>query len=542
MHLQLLANHIWVSDLTDGIFPLLMNQFYGISFILYPIYGIIAEAYSSNFKMIRLSLVLMIIGSLVMVVMGAIILLQGSHPQTLPIVFAIVSGAVTVAGLGMYESTAIQFGVSQMLEASSEQLSSFIHWYFWCTNIGPLIRLYFFIAVGLYFKDCVFTGVNQYDFNSPVAIVFVSITIVQVLIFSGWLVCFQLSKQQYFPEQPSRNSLLLIFKVLKYAFKHNQPTWRSAFTYWESSIPSRINLGMQKYGGPFTYEEVENVKAFFRLLLLVISLFGFQLLGDGHLLINYIMKTYGCPVLTIPIALIVVNPQHISILVAVIGTPLLQLLKRYAHRFIPTMLNRLWIGLYAALAAEALQTLYAGLLEGGEPVHCPQLNDDFPSSIFKNCVFANIKVKSQNECTYFCSSHPVSHDLYYVYLAIVPLLMYGVSYLLVFATVLEFICAQSPNEVKGLLIGIWYSMQSLKYTLIGFMDSWSRLMDTVPWSIYNGAKGLGILLSIFSFSVTYRNYRYRERNEVVPEQAIIEEQYERELLMHESSESYSSVT
>ena len=37
-----------------------------------------------------------------------------------------------LAGLGMYEANAIQFGMDQMLEASSEQLSSFIHWYFWC--------------------------------------------------------------------------------------------------------------------------------------------------------------------------------------------------------------------------------------------------------------------------------------------------------------------------------------------------------------------------------------------------------------------------
>ena len=44
-----------------------------------------------------------------------------------------------LAGLGMYEANAIQFGMDQMLEASSEQLSSFIHWYFWCVHTGPLI-------------------------------------------------------------------------------------------------------------------------------------------------------------------------------------------------------------------------------------------------------------------------------------------------------------------------------------------------------------------------------------------------------------------
>ncbi len=43
-----------------------------------------------------------------------------------------------------------------------------------------------------------------------------------------------------------------------------------------------IDLGKEKYGGPFTYEQVEDVKTFFRLLLLIMSLIGVHLLGDGH--------------------------------------------------------------------------------------------------------------------------------------------------------------------------------------------------------------------------------------------------------------------
>ena len=69
-----------------------------------------------------------------------------------------------------------------------------------------------------------------------------------------------------------------ICEVLKYSWKHKIPELRSALTYWENDIPSRIDLGKDKYGGPFTYEEVENVKSFFRLLLLILSLFGFSVI------------------------------------------------------------------------------------------------------------------------------------------------------------------------------------------------------------------------------------------------------------------------
>ena len=49
---------------------------------------------------------------------------------------------------------------------------------------------------------------------------------------------------------------------------------RSALTYWENEIPSRIDLGKTKYGGPFTTEEVEDVKTFLQLLKLLLSLSG----------------------------------------------------------------------------------------------------------------------------------------------------------------------------------------------------------------------------------------------------------------------------
>ena len=63
---------------------------------------------------------------------------------------------LTTTELGMFESNAIQFGMDQMLEASSEQLSSFIHWYFWCAHIGPLVLFYITMGTFMYFENCRF--------------------------------------------------------------------------------------------------------------------------------------------------------------------------------------------------------------------------------------------------------------------------------------------------------------------------------------------------------------------------------------------------
>ena len=48
--------------------------------------------------------------------------------------------------------------------------------------------------------------------------------------------------------------------------------------YWENHTPSHIDLRKHKYGGPFTYEQVEDVKTLFRLLLLILFYLVFNYL------------------------------------------------------------------------------------------------------------------------------------------------------------------------------------------------------------------------------------------------------------------------
>ena len=52
-----------------------------------------------------------------------------------------------ISGFGIYEANAIQFGMDQMLEASSRKLSSFIHWYHWSLHLGPLMIFYILLAL-----------------------------------------------------------------------------------------------------------------------------------------------------------------------------------------------------------------------------------------------------------------------------------------------------------------------------------------------------------------------------------------------------------
>ncbi len=83
---------------------------------------------------------------------------------------------------------------------------------------------------------------------------------------------FLLSKKWLIIEPKSPQSLKTIYRVLKFAVKHKAPLNRSALTYWEEDVPSRMDLGKSRFGGPFTTEQVEDVKTILRLLPLFLTL------------------------------------------------------------------------------------------------------------------------------------------------------------------------------------------------------------------------------------------------------------------------------
>ena len=78
------------------------------------------------------------------------------------------------------------------------------------------------------------------------------------------------------------NPVKHIVKVLRYARHHTAPVACSAFTYGEGP-PSRLDLAKDRYGGPYTTEEVEDVKSFGHILLLLSSQFGILLVGGVSL-------------------------------------------------------------------------------------------------------------------------------------------------------------------------------------------------------------------------------------------------------------------
>ena len=92
-------------------------------------------------------------------------------------------------------------------------------------------------------------------------------------------------------------------------------------------------------------------------------------------------------------------------------------------------------------------------------------------------------------------------------------------------TVFEFISAQAPRTTQGLLIGLWYATFSIRYLVVGILNQ--LIIERRSWLLCEGVMVFLILVSLVLFSCVSRRYRYRQRDEIVNVQGMIEDTHER---------------
>ena len=535
IHFSVATNIDWFSQNMMKVQVLISNSLIGTAFLAYPIVGCICDVYAKHRLMIKLSFGLSAMSSLFATVAMTVDAVKpsfidsGQHKILLNAIFILFLVLLAIIGLGMYKAIAIQFALHQMIEASSATLSSFIHLYYWCSNLVPVLIYYMFLVGMVVTMNCVIDLDEPHKVSviygdsliAPVGLSF----LLQSVVF---LYCMKRKKSKTY--ESKMNPFKDIFQVLHYSWTHKYPERRSAFTYWENQIPSRINLGKEKYGGPFTNEQVEDVKCTLRLLLLIISLFGFNLSDDGYSFVKQMIRSNGCPSKW-ELLLLAVNPNHVTQLTILICIPLYQLIKYKQIGWYLNLLSKIGIGMFICLLKELTEFVILALIENGRMNNVCIVEGIHSYSPAMMCLGALTKFSFNGSCVKVHCDSSTEHGRYFFF-TIIPQVLHGLSFFLVFITVLEFICAQAPHRLKGLLIGVWYSTLSIKHLIINILEVKLSESDEMVWSIYRGSKGVGIFLSIILFICISKAYRYRERNEVVNEQAMIEEQYERELLLN----------
>ena len=512
----------------------------GLVYLAYPLVCLVTDIYFVRYKVIKFSVTLQLLASAIgvvcIVVWSSLFFKYYDHSYyaltTAASFIYYILGVTMLFSIGIFEANAIQFGIDQLLEAPSDQIRVFVHWYFFSMNAGmALLQL---MTVGIMPAETaayhtlsssnVSVNCKQLKNFFPVLPTFVSM-ILQLLTTTACLFVLIRCKKHLTIEPARYNPFTTVYKVLKYAWQHKCPENRSAFTYWEPNIPRRIDLGKRKYGGPFT-TEVEDTKMFFRILLILISLFGFHLSGNGFTFTRQLMNRM-CPSEPVWIML-VAAPSLLNSLVTLLAVPLLHyILLPCFHRYIQTMIKRLGIGLALVLLQEAAGIL---LVWGTKDVvtKCHATNNDLIDCYTH-------KLSSCGDKKYCIDGHTIDGTFLWL---LVPLLLRSLSYLLVFMTALEFICAQAPLRMKGILIGIWYATFYLRYLVVNVLDvSEFTLNEDNSFFILHGARGSLIILSFLLYCCVAKCYRYRQRDDVVYDQFLVEEVFERRLQQAEQYEN-----
>lgn len=481
-------------------------------YLLYPFFGWLADVHITRFTAIVSSLLIISAAqTLGAFVVGLAIAIEPGVWYAM-----IAQYTLSLIGIGLFVANAIQFGTDQMIGASAEELSTFIHWYFWSTNCLRVFLNYAAISLISYCNSTL----CSYDYIQLLTMI-ISLVLVVIALFLvaiNWRK-FLISPVGYSPIVP-------IAKVLKFAAKNKHAIRRSAMTYWEDEVPSRLDLAKDKYGGPFTTEQVEDTKTFFQLCVLLLCGYGYSIIQDpGSLQESF---DYVPPVLNVLLTEHSANFTHFMV---IMGIPVFRLLilPILEHLQI-TMLQRMWIGYVFSLLAVAGNTSVECLVQG-------HTNSNATADTNNSLNYYNSANDSANSTVLQFGS--VEANLVLGLLAI-GTIFHAMAYIFIGMTSYEFIIAQAPQRMQGLLIGMNYAMgSSFSLTFLLLQLPIHFVLNTsIRMYLSQTIAALGVILSFAAFSFVSKWYRYRKRDDVVNEQALVEETYDR-ILSRRQEEEYA---
>jgi len=158
---------------------------------------------------------------------------------------------VSIGG-GISQSTTLQLAIEQIPGASGTQLSSIISWFIFSTALG--MWLHSFIK-GLY-KHC--APFPEAEYSPTLYLIYAAI--VAFALCTNAICCNKLTDYS-----KTSNNIKQIYYVLKYAAQHKYPEDRDTGAFYKRS---RLDNGKRRNGGPFTNEEVEEVRTFIQIFFL----------------------------------------------------------------------------------------------------------------------------------------------------------------------------------------------------------------------------------------------------------------------------------
>ena len=436
------------------------------------------------------------------------------------LILAVLSFLLFVVGLVSYQANFIQFGLDQLLEAPSTSLALFVHWVIWGESLGTFV-----VQILFGFLLCQFRVFNLENLINPVCGVVLLITVL-------FLHILLLSRSRWFYVEPSHyNPYKMVAKILSFARRHKYPLQRSAFTYAGDEFPSRIDFAKERYGGPFSTEQVENVKTFFRILLILVALgpvFVLEVPTSFFMYIIFSIHTGHSPFLlnqTCSASFILLDKGSFVNLVGVVLYPIYMWLVFFAFR---RCLLKIFVRLVLSVALYIVGVI----------------------SMLSIDVAGHYRIKEVARNTSFCMFFVTAGDRHTinaepvlglpVAVLLIPGLLLGLGSPLVMATTFEFISAQSPLSMKGLLVGVFFTIKAFfqlvsGITFLPFSTErfWTSVTMLGPASVMSCGSSYLIttsacaLVGLLFLLLAVKKYKYRERDDRPYDQRFVVDVYDR---------------
>ena len=464
-YLQFLTITILIGESSNSWVIGLLVSFY----LFYPLLGYIGERVT-RYKVLVAGII--IINFAAFTVFGLFVLDFNTDKnkvfELLIAALKIVGLAMGVLGAGLFNANIIQFGTDQIQFGSSKDMVTFARWFMLFYSLAVLLSgiLRPLVAI-LSSKTILLYGTGGVIISASITALLLSI----------------LFKKSFIIDRPvaTRDPVKQICGVLNYAKKYKTPAMRSAFTYGDDS-PSRLDLAKERYGGPFTSRQVEDVKSFWSILVIIVLSTYFALNYKSGLAKEYLyIAEYKNETVNDAVYIIFNSQNMFQGGITIVGIILLEaLLVPFFPRCVPSMLKRLWIGIAIIFLST---TVTAGL---------------------------NIAITNREVCLKQNVSDGLDLFLPPYQVILVPYILAGIGILFVYVTSLEFILAQAPYRMQGLLIGFWF----LQFPSIILQEALG-LIPTVhcSWEYYVVITASQLMFMLLYTLVAWR-YKPRQCNEL----------------------------
>ena len=459
-----------------------------------PFAGWLADIRFGRYKVICWSMWIMWTASMLITMNSVVAQLVTGYYNIFKLISQILIFILAI-GFGGYQANMIQFGLDQLQDASTTEITAFIRWYVWTTFSGLAI-------FSLSTQACL----KKYSLLGDITVC----TCITVVISAFFILNNELVR-----EPTTQNPFKLIYKVIHYAIKHKHPQCRSAFTYCEDELPSRIDFGKSKYGGPFTTEQVEDVKTFFRSLVVIFiaSTLAGEILIIHKLydkLINLLQTTTSkltfkeCYTERLPMIAFGYTPIALFI-------PLCEfILYPFFQKCLPSI--------------KIYQKCLAGMLLQIARVILFMTFDVTARKTYSQHYGHNITISC---------NHPgfLSWNYYRNWMAIPNLLNYICITMLCISGI-EFLASQIPYSMRGLMVGTAYGSMFL-FAMIGYGIYWPFTEQSLTWGTGVISCEFWYLLSVLLILIIFsglllavgRWYKNRKREDVLPNEHIFAERY-----------------